>query len=80
MGVSLFGQHLNFLGGILGLYMCSITTSCNDIGWLFYVISVGQSLTVFTLSIYYNEFRIFDKVNNDEVHINGEVDELLDSY
>lgn len=78
LGISMFGQHLNFLGGILGLYMCSITTACNDIGWLFYVVPAGQSLTIFTLSIYYNEFRLFDKANINEIQIKEDTGELLE--
>ena len=33
-GVSLLGQHLNMIGGVLGMLMCSLSCKCDVIGWL----------------------------------------------
>ena len=60
-GISLTGQHLNFLGAIFGLLMCAITCRCDKIGWLFYFISLGQASAVYILAIMYEEFRFIDQ-------------------
>ena len=59
-GISLTGQHLNFLGAVMGLLMCSVTCRCDKIGWLFYFISLGQVTAVYMLAFIYDEFRLFD--------------------
>ena len=76
-GISLLGQHINFLGGIFGFLMCSINCNCSQMTWLFYCISLIQSLSIFLLSLSYNEYRLFDKKiiksnnNNNVIKLNS---------
>lgn len=60
-GVSMFGQHLNFVGSIFGMLMCMITCDCDAIAWLFYIIGLFQSMAVFMVAIKFGEFRILDR-------------------
>jgi hypothetical protein len=61
-GVSLFGQHLNFCGGLWGFAMCALAFNCRVIDWCFYGISVLQAMAVFGTAIYFGEFRVLDQV------------------
>lgn len=78
-GVSLFGQHLNLLGSVLGMLMCSISCSCDTVGWLYYICPLFQACSVFLFALGYGEFRIFDPeappVRSESVPIvRGDVD------
>ena len=59
-GVSLLGQHINFLASALGMTMCTITCQCTSVGWLFHVISMCQSLIIYLLALEYDEFKLID--------------------
>lgn len=72
-GISMLGQHLNFIGGICGLLMCSVGTRCDPLGWCFYLISLMQATVVFCVAIKFEEFRIFDQTKapkEDEMELN----------
>ncbi len=53
-GVSLWSQHLNFLGGIGGLYMCYIIPPRSLMPWLLYFFSVLQASTLYAVWLYYD--------------------------
>lgn len=82
-GVSLIGQHLNFSAAVFGLLMCTASVSCDGLGWVYYLISLGQSVTVYSLAIYYDEFKInnYSPISrpNNEIHIE-QIDNDLDAY
>eukprot|EP01120_Amphizonella_sp_Union-15-10_P012288 TRINITY_DN5432_c0_g2_i1.p1 TRINITY_DN5432_c0_g2~~TRINITY_DN5432_c0_g2_i1.p1 ORF type:complete len:236 (-),score=21.80 TRINITY_DN5432_c0_g2_i1:78-785(-) len=55
-GVSLPTQHLNFLGGIAGLYMCFVIPPVATTTYLIYLNSIFQALSIYFLAHYYSEF------------------------
>jgi len=55
-GISLASQHLNFIGGVLGLYMCWIIPPVSNMTYLIYVNSVLQAVTLYMMTIYYDGF------------------------
>jgi uncharacterized protein with PQ loop repeat len=59
-GISLFGQHIKFLGSVMGLFMCATTCGCDTPGWLMHIISMGQACITYIVAIHYNEMRFFD--------------------
>ena len=61
LGISLFGQHLNFLGAICGILMCCLTVESDIVTWFFYIFSFLQAVSVFLLAMSYDEYRIFDQ-------------------
>ncbi|KAJ3427972.1 pq loop repeat family protein [Anaeramoeba flamelloides] len=61
MGVSLISQHLNVIGGGLGLIMCFVLKPSRYSTYMVYFNSIFQALTLYYLSIKYNEFRLLDK-------------------
>ena len=63
-GFSLFGQHLNFIGAILGILMCFMINEQNIKTKLLYYNSLFQALSIYALAIYYNEWRFIDKKSN----------------
>lgn len=61
LGISLLGQHLNFIGFILGVLMCVLSTTPSDtITWLFYLLSGFQASSVFIIAMNNGEYRIID--------------------
>ena len=61
MGFSLFGQHLNFTGAVLGIIMCFMINEQNIKTRLLYYNSLFQALSIYALAIYYKEWRFFDQ-------------------
>ena len=61
LGVSLFGQHLNFIGSLCGILMCCITVESDIVTWIFYIFSFFQALSVFFLALAFDEYRIIDQ-------------------
>jgi hypothetical protein len=57
-GVSLLSQHLNALGGFMGLYMLSIHPPINATTYLLYINSCFQALSVYALAMAYGEFNL----------------------
>jgi len=53
-GVSLTSQHLNFVGGIAGLYMCLIIPPVYWTTYLIYVNSILQAVTLYIMAFYYD--------------------------
>jgi uncharacterized protein with PQ loop repeat len=53
-GVSLTSQHLNFVGGIAGLYMCLVLPPVHSTTYLIYVNSILQALSLYALAVYYD--------------------------
>ena len=53
-GVSLWSQHLNFLGGLGGIYMCWMIPPRSPMPWLLYVFSVLQAVTLYAAWLYYD--------------------------
>ena len=60
LGVSMFGQHLNFLGCVLGLIMCHLSGREPLMTWLLYYNSGFQALSLYFLAIWYHEMRFCD--------------------
>jgi len=58
-GVSLTSHHLNFIGGVLGLYMCWEIPPVASTTYLIYSNSIFQALSIYSLAIYYGEFDLF---------------------
>lgn len=67
-GISVFAQHLNFIGSVFGLLMCKISNFCQIVNWIFYFIGIIQASLVYCVAIYFGEMRLFDssKENSDE--------------
>ena len=59
-GISMIGQHLNFLGCIFGFCMCSILDILDLKTWLIYFNSGFQAITIYMLAFWYHEMRLFD--------------------
>lgn len=53
-GVSLLSQHLNFFGGVMGIYMCSIIPPKSFITWFLYLNSCGQAMSIYITYIWYD--------------------------
>jgi hypothetical protein len=53
-GVSLWSQHLNFLGGLGGMYMCWAIPPRSPMPWLLYIFSVLQAVTLYMAWLYYD--------------------------
>lgn len=53
-GVSLLSQHLNFLGGLMGIYMCSIIPPKSSITWFLYINSCGQAFCIYAMWLWYD--------------------------
>lgn len=64
-GISVFAQHLNFIGSIFGLLMCQISSFCGFVNWVFYFIGIVQASLVYFVALYFGEMRLFDSANND---------------
>jgi len=58
-GVSLPSQHLTFVGGLAGLYMCVVIPPVSDMTYLIYVNSILQALSVYMLTVYYDGWQTF---------------------
>ncbi len=52
--MSLLSQHLNFLGGLLGIYMCWVIPPKSPMTWLLYSNSIGQALTLYAAFVWYD--------------------------
>ena len=63
LGISMLGQHLNFLGMIFGCIMCYLQKVKSFKIWVLYLNSGFQSVSLYFLAIYYNEFRLIDSSN-----------------
>lgn len=61
-GISLFGQHLNYMGAVLGILMCGLNCQCNVVAWVFYGISLAQVTSVYVVAFVFDEFRFVDNV------------------
>lgn len=59
-GVSLFGQHLNFAGGLMGCAMCALLNEQSVKTWMLYVNSVMQAVTMYAVAVWYKEMRLWD--------------------
>ena len=46
-GVSMMSQHLNFVGGLMGIYMCIVIPPRSKMPWMLYINSVGQAVTLY---------------------------------
>jgi len=53
-GVSKLSQHLNFTGGLLGLYMCWILPPVSPMTYLIYFNSVLQALSLYAFVVYFD--------------------------
>eukprot|EP01080_Neovahlkampfia_damariscottae_P003964 gene3964-7220_t len=75
VGVSMMSQHLNLIGGFLGLYMCyeippkSITT------YMIYLFSLFQAVSLYAFAIYYDGFeRFYKEIKEEKKDINTNKD------
>lgn len=59
-GISIFAQHLNFIGSLFGLLMCQISDYCLLVNWVFYFIGIVQASLVYCVALYFGEMRFFD--------------------
>jgi len=53
-GVAMMSQHLNFVGGFAGLYMCLVLPPVSPTVYLIYINSVLQAISLYSLAIYYD--------------------------
>lgn len=64
-GVSLLSFHINFLGSVLGILMCTITDQCDSTGWFLHIISMCQSAAIYMIAIEFNEFNFIDNYKQE---------------
>lgn len=55
LGISMSSQHLNFLGGACGMFMCWILPPKYNTTYLIYANSVFQAVSLYGLAFYYRE-------------------------
>lgn len=55
LGISMSSQHLNFLGGAMGLLMCIIIPPIYKTTYLIYFNSVFQAVSIYAIALYYRE-------------------------
>jgi len=65
--ISLFGEHISFIGGIYGFYSCAVSTDGINNGWVFYSYFIFRSAFVIFASIYYNEYRIYEDISSTKI-------------
>lgn len=53
-GVALMSQHMNFIGGILGIYMCYVIPPKSVMPWLLYINSLLQASTLYFAWFWYD--------------------------
>jgi len=63
LGVSMLGQHLNFLGCFLGMIMCYLQSISSFMTWLIYFNSGFQAISLYMVAIWYHEMRFIDYSN-----------------
>jgi len=59
-GVSMLSQHFNFIGGILGLYMCIVIPPVSKLVYFIYLNSILQALSIYGLAWYYRPANSID--------------------
>ncbi|KAH3761338.1 PQ loop repeat family protein [Pelomyxa schiedti] len=64
LGCSLFSQVLNFIGGVLGVYMCLVIPPKSPTTYLLYINSIVQATSLFGMAWWYDGIprRRFTKV------------------
>lgn len=61
-GVSLLSQHLNLIGGFLGLYQIYVIPPVSKSTYLVYLNSIFQATSIYAFAIYFDGFqRFFDE-------------------
>ena len=55
LGISMSSQHLNFLGGAMGLLMCNFIPPVYMTTYLIYFNSVFQAVSLYAIALYYRE-------------------------
>lgn len=55
LGISMSSQHLNFLGGLMGLIMCYIIPPISRTTYVIYFNSVFQAVSLYGIALYYRE-------------------------
>ncbi|KAJ5080444.1 pq loop repeat family protein [Anaeramoeba ignava] len=66
-GASIMSQHLNFFGGILGMFMVLIIPPSSNATYFVYFNSLFQSISFYSLAIYFNQWRFFDTENQEGI-------------
>lgn len=60
--MSLLSQHLNLIGGILGLYQIYMIPPVSKTTYLIYLNSIFQATSIYAFAIYYDGInRFFDE-------------------
>jgi len=62
-GVSITSQHLNLVGGLLGMYMCYIIPPVSTMTYLIYVNSIFQALSLYAMALYYDFYKSAQRKN-----------------
>eukprot|EP01113_Clastostelium_recurvatum_P025121 TRINITY_DN3019_c0_g1_i4.p1 TRINITY_DN3019_c0_g1~~TRINITY_DN3019_c0_g1_i4.p1 ORF type:complete len:244 (+),score=70.08 TRINITY_DN3019_c0_g1_i4:78-809(+) len=52
-GVAMLSQHLNFIGGALGLYMCFVIPPVSSTTYIIYFNSCFQALSLYAMALYF---------------------------
>lgn len=55
LGISMSSQHLNFLGGAMGLLMCLVIPPIYTTTYIIYLNSVFQATSIYAIAWYYRE-------------------------
>eukprot|EP00163_Fabomonas_tropica_P029908 TRINITY_DN6588_c0_g1_i2.p1 TRINITY_DN6588_c0_g1~~TRINITY_DN6588_c0_g1_i2.p1 ORF type:complete len:181 (+),score=28.28 TRINITY_DN6588_c0_g1_i2:101-643(+) len=58
-GVSLNSQHFNFIGAILGVFMCCVIPPKANTTWFLYVNSLFQASSFYAVALFYGGVRFF---------------------
>ena len=78
-GISVFAQHLNFIGSLFGLLMCQISSFCGFVNWVFYSIGIVQASLVYSVAFYFGEMRLFDSSEDNDDENEALVDNIQPS-
>lgn len=55
LGISILTQHLNFIGGVLGIWMCIIIPPVHLTTYIIYSNSIFQALSIYVLVFYFGD-------------------------
>ena len=71
-GVSMLSQHLNLIGGFLGIFMCFIIPPATTTTYIIYINSIIQAFSIYLLAVFFGEIVFLKKEkksNSDKIII-----------
>jgi hypothetical protein len=60
-GLSMYGQHLHFVGSILGFMMLLLQQNFSFFAWFLYTNTFFQAYSIYVLAAWYGELRLTDE-------------------